>query len=103
MECRVSELRYKEIINVSDGSRYGWVGDVEVDLDSGQVRALVVPGRLRLFGLLGREEDRVFPWEAVRRFGADTIRWRHLPSAAWARGIEVARRGGDVVYYYFRV
>ena len=85
MECRVSELRYKEIINVSDGSRYGWVGDVEVDLDSGQVRALVVPGRLRLFGLLGREEDRVFPW------------------AAWARGIEVARRGGDVVYYYFRV
>ena len=61
MECRVSELRYKEIINVSDGSRYGWVGDVEVDLDSGQVRALVVPGRLRLFGLLGREEDRVFP------------------------------------------
>ena len=72
MECRVSELRYKEIINVSDGSRYGWVGDVEVDLDSGQVRALVVPGRLRLFGLLGREEDRVFPWEAVRRFGADT-------------------------------
>lgn len=73
MECRVSELRYKEIINVSDGSRYGWVGDVEVDLDSGQVRALVVPGRLRLFGLLGREEDRVFPWDAVRRFGADTI------------------------------
>ena len=36
MECRVSELRYKEIINVSDGSRYGWVGDVEVDLESGQ-------------------------------------------------------------------
>ena len=58
---------------MSDGSRYGWVGDVEVDLESGQVRALVVPGRLRLFGLLGREEDRVFPWEAVRRFGADTI------------------------------
>ena len=73
MECRVSELRYKEIINVSDGSRYGWVGDVEVDLDSGQVRALVVPGRLRLFGLLGREEDRIFPWESVRRFGADII------------------------------
>ena len=95
MECRVSELRYKEIINVSDGSRYGWVGDVEVDLDSGQVRALVVPGRLRLFGLLGREEDRVFPWEAVRRFGADTILVETPPSAAWARGIEVAReRGG---------
>ena len=86
MECRVSELRYKEIINVSAGSRYGWVGDVEVDLDSGQVRALVVPGRLRLFGLLGREEDRVFPWEAVRRFGADTILVETPPLSRLGKG-----------------
>ena len=86
MECRVSELRYKEIINVSDGSRYGWVGDVEVDLDSGQVRALVVPGRLRLFGLLGREVDRVFPWEAVRRFGADTILVETPPLSRLGKG-----------------
>ena len=86
MECRISELRYKEIINVSDGSRYGWVGDVEVDLDSGQVRALVVPGRLRLFGLLGREEDRVFPWEAVRRFGADTILVETPPLSRLGKG-----------------
>mgnify|MGYP000440017807 FL=1 len=86
MECRVSELRYKEIINVSDGSRCGWVGDVEVDLDSGQVRALVVPGRLRLFGLLGREEDRVFPWEAVRRFGADTILVETPPLSRLGKG-----------------
>ena len=73
MECRISELRYKEIINVQDGSRYGYVGDVEVDLDSGQVLALVVPGRLRLFGLLGREADVVVPWESVKRFGEDII------------------------------
>ena len=86
MECRVSVLRYKEIINVSDGSRYGWVGDVEVDLESGQVRALVVPGRLRLFGLLGREEDRVFPWEAVRRFGADTILVETPPLSRLGKG-----------------
>ena len=86
MECRVSELRSQEIINVSDGSRYGWVGDVEVDLDSGQVRALVVPGRLRLFGLLGREEDRVFPWEAVRRFGADTILVETPPLSRLGKG-----------------
>ena len=69
MESRIADLRCKEIINVSDGCRFGYVGDVEVDLESGRVTALVVPGRLRLFGLLGREEDRIFPWESVRRFG----------------------------------
>ena len=47
--------------------------DLEVDLESGQVRALVLPGRRRLFGLLGREEDRYIPWDRVRRFGEDII------------------------------
>ena len=73
METRIAELRYKEVISVEDGSRFGFVGDMEVDLDSGQVRAQVVPGRRRLFGLLGREEDRYIPWNAVRRFGEDII------------------------------
>ncbi len=44
METRIAELRYKEVISVTDGSRFGYVGDMEVDLDSGQVRALVIPG-----------------------------------------------------------
>lgn len=73
MRSRVGELRCKEVINVLDGSRYGYVGDAEVDLESGQIRALIVPGRLRLFGLLGREPERIFPWSAVRRFGEDII------------------------------
>ena len=53
METRIAELRYKEVISVEDGSRFGYVGDMEVDMDTGQVRALVVPGRRRFFGLLG--------------------------------------------------
>lgn len=73
MRTRVGELRCKEVINVTDGSRYGYVGDAEVDLESGQIQALIVPGRLRLFGLLGREPERVFPWLSVRRFGEDII------------------------------
>lgn len=73
MDCSMRELRYKEVISVSDGSRYGYVGDLEVDLDSGQVRSLIVPGQARFFGLFGRREDLVIPWEEVRRFGEDII------------------------------
>lgn len=89
MKSRIAELRCKEIINVTDGSRFGYVGDVEVDLDTGQICALVVPGRLRLFGLLGREEDRIFPWESVRRFGEDIIL---VESGALRAGREERRR-----------
>ena len=73
MECTLKDLRYKEVISVSDGTRFGYVGDLEVDVDSGQIRALVIPGPARFFGLFGHEEDVVIPWEDVRRFGQDII------------------------------
>ena len=49
MQCRMVELRYKEVINICDGSRLGYVGDVEVLLPEGRVTALVVPGPCRFF------------------------------------------------------
>lgn len=73
MESRLEDLRLKEVIDGADGSRYGYVGDVELDWETGKIKALIIPGRLRLFGLLGREEDMVIPFEAVRRFGEDII------------------------------
>ena len=73
MDSRITQLRNKEIIDIRSGCRYGYVGDLEIDLETGRVHALVVPGRLRLFGLLGRERERVFSWNAVRRFGEDII------------------------------
>ena len=87
METRRGQLRLKEVISIGEGSRFGYVGDLELDLDSGQVRALVIHGRLRLFGLLGREEDIVIPWESVKRFGEDTILVDGIP-----RQLELGRR-----------
>ena len=73
MKVLVSELRYKEVIVVADGSRYGYVGDVEIDLESGQVRTLIIPGQPRFFGLFGRREDIAVRWDEVCRFGEDII------------------------------
>ena len=73
MENSLAQMRYKEVISMTDGSRFGYVEDLEIDLESGQVNALIIPGRRRLFGLLGREEDRRIPWSSVQRFGEDII------------------------------
>ena len=70
---RMALLRYKEIINLCTGYRLGFVGDVELDLSTGRVLSLIVPGRTRFFGLLGREEDYVIPFECVKRIGDDII------------------------------
>ena len=76
--CRVYELGSREVIDIESGTRLGYVGDVEIVTESGMVRSIVIPGRLRLFGLLGREEDFVIPWQAVRRFGEDIILVEHV-------------------------
>ena len=73
MTCRITELQYKELVDISDGTRYGFIGDMEIDAESGTIKKLIVCGRARLFGLLGREPDVTFPWSAVKRIGADLI------------------------------
>ncbi len=73
MTCRVAELRRKEVISVKDGTRVGAVCDAEMDVESARLTAIVVYGRPRLFGLLGREEDVVIRWPDIQVIGEDTI------------------------------
>ena len=70
---RFTQLRRKEVINLCDGCRLGCVGDVEVKLPEGEVRALIVFGPCRFFGLFGRGEDYYIPWDCVQKFGDDII------------------------------
>lgn len=73
MVGRISELQYKELVDISDGTRYGYIGDLEVDSDTGMIRNIVVYGRARVFGLLGRQNDLILPWSAIKRIGPDII------------------------------
>ena len=68
-----SELHYKEVIDVHSGLRMGYVCDAEYDDASGQITAVITPGRTKFFGLLGREDDTVIPWGSIARVGTDII------------------------------
>ncbi len=73
MICSYSELCCKEVIDIHTGFRLGYVCDLELDDREGCVASLVTPGRPRLFGLLGREEDYILPWKDIVRVGRDII------------------------------
>ena len=70
---RVSDLRVRDVVNVVDGRRLGLIKDIDLDIHEGKVKALILPGLSRLWGLLGRSEDLVIPWEKVKKLGVDTI------------------------------
>lgn len=72
-----SELRYKEVIDVHSGFRLGCVCDVEFDDKEGKIVSLITPGKLRFFGLLGKEDDYVLPWDCIVKIGKDIILVEH--------------------------
>ncbi|MBE6905669.1 YlmC/YmxH family sporulation protein [Marasmitruncus massiliensis] len=81
MYCRISDLRSKFVINVRNGVKLGYVSDVELDTVTATASALVIRGRLRLLGLLGREDDIVIRWDDIEVIGEDTILVNHtLPA-----------------------
>ena len=69
MLCKFSLLRRKEVINLCDGCRLGCVGDVEVTVPEGSVKALIVFGPCRFFGLFGRGAGTRRHRPAVKRVG----------------------------------
>ncbi len=74
---RLSEFGEKEIVNLTDGERFGQLSEGELLLDEryGKIRALLVrdyrPGG-RLFGF-GRGQEIEIPWSCVKKIGADMI------------------------------
>ena len=73
MDCRMRDMRNKEVINICDGCRLGFVSDLEIRLPDGQVCAIIVYGPFRFLGLFGRGEDYYIPWECIQRIGDDII------------------------------
>ena len=70
---KTSDLKVKEVININDGKRLGAITDIEIDIESGRLTAIVVPGPGKFLGFFGRNEDIVIPWDKINKIGADVI------------------------------
>jgi YlmC/YmxH family sporulation protein len=66
------DLRQKEVINLSDGARYGFVSDLEIS-EEGKILAIIVPGPGRVLGVFGRDQEYRIPWESITKIGEDII------------------------------
>lgn len=73
MKCTLAELRNKEIINIKNGARMGFVDDVEFDTDDSMIKSFIVYGRSRFFGLFGREDDIILTCDDIEIIGVDTV------------------------------
>ena len=56
-----------------DRANLGRVDDLQIEETHAHVQALIIYGRLRWFGLLGREESLIIPWQDIVTIGDDVI------------------------------
>lgn len=70
---RIMDLRDKEVINICDGRRLGFVQDVEFDCKTGCIHCLIIPGPAKICGCLGRDTEYVIPFKKVCQIGEDII------------------------------
>jgi len=70
---RIYEMRQKEIINIKDGTRFGFVADLEIDTKEGKIKKIIVPGPARVFGVFGRDTEYAIPWGDIKQVGDDII------------------------------
>ena len=70
--CNTEDFREKEVVNVADGRKLGYVCELEFDICDGRITAIVIPGKAGFCGI-GAKESIVIPWEKIERIGEDVI------------------------------
>lgn len=73
MTCRITDMRNKDVICIKDGTRLGCICDLEIDVTCAKLVAIIIYGRPKLFGLLGREDDIVICWKDIAIIGEDAV------------------------------
>ena len=67
------DFKHKEVVNIVDGKRLGFVQDVTADLESGVITSIIVPWNSKLLNLFAGNNDIVIPWQDLKCIGEDII------------------------------
>lgn len=70
---RIENLKEKEVINIRDGVRLGYVSDIEINVQTGRVINIIVSCVCKLFGIFGKESEYIIRWCEIIKIGDDII------------------------------
>ena len=73
MAKRGMDFKSKEVINIADARKLGFVQDVCADLETGKITSIVVPGGNKLLSMFSNENDIVITWDKIKCIGDEVI------------------------------
>ncbi|WNS77094.1 YlmC/YmxH family sporulation protein [Bacillus sp. DTU_2020_1000418_1_SI_GHA_SEK_038] len=75
---RISDFQMKDVINVANGKKLGNVGDIDINVQTGKINAVIIGGTGKVLGFFGRDEDLIIPWRNILKIGEDVILVRYV-------------------------
>ncbi|MBQ6164379.1 MAG: YlmC/YmxH family sporulation protein [Clostridia bacterium] len=73
MNCSITELCEKNVVEIGTGDLLGRIGDIEFDTETGAITCLVIFSRQKMLGFGKSEGDIRFSWKDISVIGEDTI------------------------------
>ena len=67
------DFKHKEVININNAKRLGYVQDVTADLRTGVITSIIVPGTNKVFPFFSSNNEIVIPWEKIKCIGDEII------------------------------
>ncbi len=73
MNSKGLDFKHKEVINIKDGKKLGFVQDVTADLETGNITSIIVPGSTRFLSNVFSNNDITIPWTAIKCISDELI------------------------------
>lgn len=53
--------------------KLGTIGDIDINVTSGKIQAIIIGGTGKMMGFFGKEEEMIVPWRNIVKIGEDVI------------------------------
>ena len=73
MQDKGLDFKHKEVINIANGKRLGYVQDVCADLETGTITSIIVPGNNKVLNIFSSSNELTIPWQKINCIGEDII------------------------------
>ena len=70
---KLSDMQEKEVINVLNGERLGYIYDFEIDLDKGTIIGMILPSENKVVSFFSKSTDIFIGWSNIIKIGTDII------------------------------
>ncbi|HZK72069.1 MAG TPA: YlmC/YmxH family sporulation protein [Clostridia bacterium] len=68
------DLKQKEVININDGKRLGFISDLIISSEDGRIDAIIVPQKGKgILSCITKTNRLAIPWENIKTIGEDTV------------------------------